>query len=69
MKSTTVTNVNGFTAVTTQVHTPQEIRANNLAAWWRGLVNQDKLKRLILSDKEGSAGVSHDARAGFGRLK
>ena len=59
---------NGFTRVTHNTHTKSEEVRNGLAAWWRGVTNQRRLKRL-LNNQEGTLFQSPDLRAGGGRRK
>lgn len=66
MKSTTATDIPGFTAVTTNIHTPKEIALNKLSAIWRALDSMIRIK-LSTMKREGNVRISTDARAGFGR--
>jgi len=59
---------NGFTRVTHNTHTKSEEVRNGLAAWWRGVTNQRRLKRLS-KNHEGIIYYSCDLRAGGGRRK
>jgi len=67
VKSTTTTNVPGFTAVTTNVHTSKEANTNRLATIWRALDRIARVAKLTAQGREG--GVSTDGRAGFVRGK
>jgi hypothetical protein len=52
----------GFSKVTTNNHTKRELFINSLAVWWRGKINEIKL-RTLAANKEGRGS---DLRGGQG---